>query len=77
MAHRTLNDVISSQANHNRIPLLDGKIEAQLRPKRQLNTLYLEGNPLQAAAGPTYRLKVHMMVPQLQQIDAALVKTSA
>ena len=60
--------------NNNKIPLLNAQMEAQLRNKQHLNTLYLEGNPLQEASGPTYRLKVNMMVPQVVQIDATLFR---
>ena len=50
-------------------------MEKQLCPaaKPDLNTIYLEGNPLQKNAGPTYRLKVQMMLPQVLQIDASYV----
>jgi protein phosphatase 1 regulatory subunit 7 len=57
---------------------LDSSIEEQLGPKvkSSLDTIYLEGNPLQEAAGATYRLKVHLMLPQVKQIDASLVRAS-
>lgn len=35
-----------------------------------LDTVYLEGNPLQAAAGANYRRKVMLALPQVNQIDA-------
>ncbi|KAI9332913.1 protein phosphatase 1 regulatory subunit SDS22 [Zopfochytrium polystomum] len=60
--------------NNNQIPVIDAHMEGQLKDKEHLNTLYLEGNPLQQASGPTYRLKVHLMVPQVTQIDATVFR---
>ncbi|KAJ3145152.1 hypothetical protein HK101_002528, partial [Irineochytrium annulatum] len=64
-------------ASSNAIATLEsGCIEAQLnaKVKPKLNTLYLEGNPLQVASGTTYRLKVQMMCTQLTQLDATPIK---
>ncbi len=49
-------------------------IEQQLSDKKHLNTVYFEGNPLQTQSMATYRLKLKTILPQLQQIDATLVR---
>ena len=36
-----------------------------------LNTVYFEGNPLQTNNAVTYRNKIRLRLPQLQQIDAS------
>jgi protein phosphatase 1 regulatory subunit 7 len=47
-------------------------LEAQLGPLRcpELNTVYLEGNPVQKQEGSTYRKKIMLSLPQISQIDA-------
>lgn len=57
------------QANNN---LIDdfSQIESQMSKMENLDTVYLEGNPLQAAAGANYRRKVMLALPQVNQIDA-------
>jgi len=40
-----------------------------------LQTVYLEGNPLQLEMGANYRRKIMLACPQLVQIDATFVKT--
>ncbi|OAV88266.1 hypothetical protein PTTG_08455 [Puccinia triticina 1-1 BBBD Race 1] len=40
-----------------------------------LQTVYLEGNPLQLEMGANYRRKIMLACPQLIQIDATFVKT--
>jgi len=63
------------QANDNQIPnILD--LEPQLGPNQcpKLETVYLEGNPLQKAEGAAYRRKVKLSLPQLVQIDATMVR---
>ncbi|KAI9178964.1 protein phosphatase regulatory subunit Sds22 [Blastocladiella emersonii ATCC 22665] len=49
-------------------------VENETKGMPNLETIYLEGNPLQAAAGATYRLKVKTLVPQVKQIDAQFVR---
>ncbi|PFH36865.1 leucine-rich repeat protein LRR1 [Besnoitia besnoiti] len=44
-----------------------------LKPVAALRTLYLEGNPLHANLGPSYRQNVVQILPQLQQLDALLL----
>jgi protein phosphatase 1 regulatory subunit 7 len=39
-----------------------------------LSTIYLEGNPLQKELGTTYRRKIMLECPQVQQIDATFVR---
>ncbi len=57
-------------AGYNR--LIDfADVEACLRDKASLNTVYLEGNPLQLRAPALYRNKVRLALPQVQQIDAS------
>lgn len=47
-------------------------LEQQLNPKKcpKLETVYLEGNPLQKKEGTGYRRKVMLALPQVSQIDA-------
>jgi protein phosphatase 1 regulatory subunit 7 len=46
-------------------------VEEELNDKKQLNTVYFEGNPLQLKAPALYRNKVKLMLPQVMQIDAS------
>ncbi|KAK4703770.1 protein phosphatase 1 regulatory subunit 7, partial [Phenoliferia sp. Uapishka_3] len=41
-----------------------------------LETLYLEGNPIEKMLATAYRRKIHLEMPQLKQIDAVFVKQS-
>lgn len=58
-------------ANDNQIASI-GPLESQLGPSTcpDLNTVYLEGNPVQRAEGSSYRKKVMLALPQISQIDA-------
>ena len=47
------------------------EVEMQLADKRELNTVYFEGNPLQTKGPVLYRNKVRLALPQVQQIDAS------
>ncbi|ORZ34085.1 hypothetical protein BCR44DRAFT_1437068 [Catenaria anguillulae PL171] len=49
-------------------------VEQQTKTLPKLETIYLEGNPLQRSAGATYRIKVKTLVPQVKQIDATFVR---
>lgn len=40
----------------------------------ELETVYLEGNPAQKAEGSSYRRKVQLALPQIQQLDATYVQ---
>ncbi|KAI0126952.1 protein phosphatases PP1 regulatory subunit sds22 [Xylariales sp. AK1849] len=50
-------------------------VERELADKKNLNTVYFEGNPLQLRQPALYRNKVRLALPQVQQIDATFVKT--
>lgn len=47
------------------------EVERQLADKKELNTVYFEGNPLQTKNPVMYRNKVRLALPQVQQIDAS------
>jgi len=52
------------------------EVEKALSDKKQLNTVYFEGNPLQLKQPALYRNKVRLTLPQVQQIDATFVRVS-
>ncbi|KAI9496925.1 hypothetical protein BDB00DRAFT_887878 [Zychaea mexicana] len=58
-------------ANNN---LLEAPCFAELTKElgglKELNTVYLEGNPMQTDSRATYRNKVNLALPQVKQIDA-------
>ncbi|KAI9782892.1 MAG: hypothetical protein M1835_003912 [Candelina submexicana] len=60
-------------ASYNLISSFD-EIERELTDKKELSTVYFEGNPLQLKNPVMYRNKVRLALPQLQQIDATFVK---
>lgn len=45
-------------------------LEVQLKDKSHLETVYLEGNPMQKDNRATYRNKIRLALPQIKQIDA-------
>ena len=47
------------------------EVEAQLKDKEKLETVYFEGNPLQLRQPALYRNKVRLALPQVRQIDAS------
>lgn len=47
------------------------EVETVLGDKKQLNTVYFEGNPLQLRGPALYRNKVRLSLPQIMQIDAS------
>lgn len=47
------------------------EIEHELGKKEKLDTVYFEGNPLQKAAGATYRNKLRLALKGIKQIDAS------
>ena len=61
--------LIVSQISNNKITTLQD-IEPQLKHIETVETLYLEGNPVQASEGAAYRRKITLMLPQLSQLDA-------
>ena len=46
------------------------QVEKELGAIKTLATVYLEGNPMQLKNRPTYRNKVMLSLPNIQQIDA-------
>ncbi|KAK7985307.1 protein phosphatase 1 regulatory subunit SDS22 [Apiospora saccharicola] len=52
------------------------EVERVLADKKELTTVYFEGNPLQLRQPALYRNKVRLALPQVQQIDATFVKQS-
>ena len=58
-----------SQLNNNKITTLQ-TLEPQLHAASALETIYLEGNPVQETEGGNYRRKIKMALSQLSQIDA-------
>lgn len=57
-------------ASSNHLSSFD-EIEKQLADKKELNTVYFEGNPLQTKNPALYRNKVRLALPQINQIDAS------
>lgn len=45
-------------------------MEKELRGLKNLETVYLEGNPCQTNDRANYRRKVMLALPQVKQIDA-------
>lgn len=58
--------------NNNKVVTLDA-LEPQLKHISTLETVYLEGNPVQKKEGTAYRRKVILALPQVKQIDATCV----
>lgn len=64
----------SQQANDNKvkdISVLEKYLGVQCMP--ELETLYVEGNPIQRELGTAYRRKVQLILPQVRQLDATYV----
>jgi len=51
------------------------EVEKELADKKELSTVYLEGNPLQTRSPALYRNKVHLALPQIKQIDASMLQS--
>jgi protein phosphatase 1 regulatory subunit 7 len=47
------------------------EVERELKDKKELETVYFEGNPLQTKGPAVYRNKVRLALPQIKQIDAS------
>jgi len=62
-------------ASNNQLSSFD-EVEKQLADKKELTTVYFEGNPLQTNNPVMYRNKVRLALPQIQQIDATFVRVS-
>ncbi|KAH6711770.1 protein phosphatase-like protein PP1 regulatory subunit sds22 [Leptodontidium sp. MPI-SDFR-AT-0119] len=52
------------------------EVESELGGKKELNTVYFEGNPLQLKQPALYRNKVRLALPRVMQIDATFVRVS-
>ncbi|KAH8813255.1 protein phosphatase-like protein PP1 regulatory subunit sds22 [Xylogone sp. PMI_703] len=52
------------------------EVESELADKKNLTTVYFEGNPLQLKSPALYRNKVRLALPQVIQIDATFVRAS-
>ncbi|KAJ4294046.1 protein phosphatase regulatory subunit Sds22 [Kalmusia sp. IMI 367209] len=50
------------------------EVEKELGDKKELETVYFEGNPLQKAQPVLYRNKVRLALPRIRQIDATFVQ---
>lgn len=58
--------------NNNKIDTL-ADLEIVLGALESLETVYLEGNPVQQTEGVAYRRKIQLALPRLTQIDATFV----
>ncbi|WVQ73241.1 hypothetical protein IAR50_002807 [Cryptococcus sp. DSM 104548] len=64
-----LRDLEEFWASNNKIANLRS-LDTQLRPLKNLATVYLEGNPCQTNDQGGYRRKIILALPQIKQIDA-------
>jgi len=62
--------------NHNQLESFD-ELERECRGMSHLETVYLEGNPLETQAGPRYRAKVRLAIPWIRQVDATVMPPPA
>lgn len=53
------------------------EVERELADKKELDTVYFEGNPLQSQNPMVYRNKVRLALPQLKQIDSSKLKETS
>lgn len=58
-------------ASSNQLSSFD-EVEQELADKKELTTVYFEGNPLQTKSPALYRNKVRLALPQIKQIDASM-----
>lgn len=63
-------------ASSNQLSSFD-EIEKELADKKELTTVYFEGNPLQTKSPALYRNKVRLALPQIKQIDASMSSSRA
>ncbi|PKY17763.1 L domain-like protein [Rhizophagus irregularis] len=59
-------------ANNNQFSDFE-ELPVQMGHLKKLNTIYLEGNPMQTENQAIYRLKVKTLLPQISQLDATYV----
>lgn len=69
----TSNSTPVTQANNNEIVALP-ILPPSAHPS--LETIYLEGNPVEKTLATAYRRKIMLEMPQVKQIDAVFVKQS-
>ncbi|CAL8583517.1 protein phosphatase regulatory subunit Sds22 [Xanthoria parietina] len=62
-------------ASSNQLSSFD-EVEKELADKKELTTVYFEGNPLQTKSPALYRNKVRLALPQIKQIDATFVRVA-
>lgn len=66
----TLTNLEELWASNNQLSSFD-EVERELKDKKELKTVYFEGNPLQTKGPAVYRNKVRLALPQIMQIDAS------
>ncbi|KAI2614888.1 protein phosphatases PP1 regulatory subunit sds22 [Hypoxylon sp. NC1633] len=71
----SLKNIKEVWASYNQISDI-ADIERELGDKKNLTTVYFEGNPVQLRQPALYRNKVRLALPQVQQIDATFVKVA-
>ncbi|KAG2417009.1 protein phosphatases PP1 regulatory subunit sds22 [Aspergillus terreus] len=69
----TLTNLEELWASNNQLSSFD-EVERELKDKKELKTVYFEGNPLQTKGPAVYRNKVRLALPQIMQIDATYVR---
>ncbi|WOO76757.1 Protein phosphatase 1 regulatory subunit 7 [Vanrija pseudolonga] len=70
-----LSELEEFWASSNKIATLKD-LDTQLRPLKNLETVYLEHNPCQTNDPVNYRRKIMLALPQVSQIDATFVRAS-
>jgi len=68
-----LTELTEFWMNNNKVETL-ADIETELGALPALETVYLEGNPVQRIEGVHYRRKIQMALPKLKQIDATATR---
>lgn len=66
----TLSNLEELWASNNQLSSFE-EVERELKDKKNLETVYFEGNPLQTRGPAVYRNKVRLAVPHIKQIDAS------
>jgi protein phosphatase 1 regulatory subunit 7 len=65
-----LTDLEELWASNNQLSSFE-EVERELKDKKNLQTVYFEGNPLQKKGPAVYRNKVRLAIPHIMQIDAS------
>lgn len=66
----TLTNLEELWASNNQLSSFE-EVERELKEKKNLQTVYFEGNPLQKNGPAVYRNKVRLAIPHIMQIDAS------